>query len=192
MPALTAKALKPFVDQLGIETADLVARERRPEHQERSARNVDGDPGERFVHRHMHVGIAGDASHVAERLFHGLPERDADVLGGMMVIDVQVAGGLDGQVDQGVAGQEIEHVVEKADPGRDRCRAAAVEIERDRDVGFVGGAFDRSFAHACLPRALYQGIAAAATVGGVATTRDRARPPPARAARRFALCLASA
>ena len=105
------------------------------------------DARQRLVHRHMHVGIAGDALHVAERLLDRLAERDADVLGGVVVVDVQVALGLDGQVDAGMARQQVEHVVEEADAGRDRRRAGAVEIDRDLDVGFLGGALDRTFAH---------------------------------------------
>ena len=42
---------------------------------------------------------------------------------------------------------EIEHVVEETDPGRNRRRAGAVEIDRDLDLGLLGGALDRAFAH---------------------------------------------
>ena len=86
-------------------------------------------------------------SHVAERLLHRLAERDADILGGVVVVDVQVALGLDREVDARMTRQQVEHVVEEADPGRNRRRAGAVEIDRDLDVGFLGGAFDRAFAH---------------------------------------------
>ena len=106
------------------------------------------DARQRLVHRHVHVGIAGDAAHVAERLLHRLAERDADVLGGVVVVDMQVALGLDGQVDARMARQQIEHVVEEADAGRNRRCAGAVEIDRDLDVGFLGGALDAGLAHA--------------------------------------------
>ena len=99
------------------------------EDEERPARNVDRDAGQRLVHRQMHVGVAGDALHVAERLLDRLAERDADILGGVVVVDVQVALGLDRHVDQGMARQLVEHVVEKADAGRDRGLAGAVEID---------------------------------------------------------------
>ena len=137
-----AKAWNHSLHQLGVEGADLVARELDLEHQERPARDVDRDAGQRLVHRQMHVGIAGDALHVAERLLHRLAERDADVLGGVVVVDVQVALGLDRDVDARMARQQVEHVVEEADAGRDRRRAGAVEIDRDRDVGFLGVALD--------------------------------------------------
>ena len=166
------KGLKPLPDELGVERADLVAGEGRLEYEERPARNVDGDAGERLVHGQVHIGVAGDAAHVAERLLHRLAERDADVFGGVVVIDVEVAGGLHRDVDPGMARQQVEHVIEKADPGRDRGLAAAVEIDGDRDVGFLGGALDGRLAHVSpaprlCSRALYQGRGAPATAAAV-------------------------
>ena len=40
---------------------------------------------------------------------------------------MQVARDLHGEIEQAVAGEELQHVVEKADPGRDLGLAAAVE-----------------------------------------------------------------
>ena len=48
---------------------------------------------QRFVHRHHEVAGAIDAAAVAERLRHRFAERDADVFDGVMLIDVEVAGG---------------------------------------------------------------------------------------------------
>ena len=47
--------LEPFLHQLGVEGADLVAAELGLEHQERPPRNVDRDARQRLVHRHVHV-----------------------------------------------------------------------------------------------------------------------------------------
>jgi hypothetical protein len=66
-----------------------------------------------------------------------------------------------------VASQEIEHVVEKANAGRDRGRASAVEIDGDLDAGFFGSPFHGRLAHLLLrgaPRAFYQGFAGCANV----------------------------
>ena len=87
--------LEPLLHQLGVERADLVARELGLEHEKRPARNVDRHARQRLVHRHVHVGVARDALHVAERLLHRLAERDADVLGRVVLVDVQVALRLD-------------------------------------------------------------------------------------------------
>jgi hypothetical protein len=43
--------------------------------------------------------------------------------------------------------RECEHVGEEADAGRNRRRAGAVEIDRDLDVGFLGGPFHGRLAH---------------------------------------------
>ena len=140
----------------------LSRRELGLEHQERPPRNVDRDAGQRLVHRHVHARVARDALHVAERLLHRLAERDADVLGGVVVVDVQVALGLHGDVDARVARQQVEHVIEEADAGRDLGRAGAVEVDRDLDVGFLGLPLHRALAHAIASsnsRAFYQGFA---------------------------------
>ena len=74
------------------------------------------------------------------------PEHDASVLGGVVEIDVQVALGLERDVDQGVAGQLLQHVIEEADAGRDVIGAGAVEIDGRLDLRLLGGAID-----GCLP-----------------------------------------
>ena len=55
-------------------------------------------------------------------------------------------------VDQAVLGQLLEHVIEKADAGRDLGRTAAVEIDLAADPGFLGVAFDPRHAHDALLR----------------------------------------
>ena len=125
-PAFIAKAWNHSCTSSVSNAPTLSRRELGLEHQERPPRNVDRDAGQRLVHRHVHARIAGDALHVAERLLHRLAERDADVLGGVVVVDVQVALGLHGDVDARVAREQVEHVIEEADAGRDlatrRCR----------------------------------------------------------------------
>ncbi len=80
---------------------------------------------------------------VAERLGDRLSQHDAGIFGGVVEIDVQVALGAQRNVDQGVARQLLQHVVEKADAGFDVVGAGAVEIDGRRDLGFLGLAGDR-------------------------------------------------
>src|SRR5262249_10588114 len=51
---------------------------------------------------------------------------------------VQVPLGLDREVDQAVARQQREHVVEEADAGGDVGAAGAVEVEGQLDLGLAG------------------------------------------------------
>jgi hypothetical protein len=122
----------------------------------------------------MNIGVSADAPHVTERLPHRLAKRNADILGGMVMVDMQIAGRLDVDVDPGVAGEEIKHVIEKADPGRDRRSATTVEVDRDCDVGFLGGSFDRCLAHGVSgpnPRPKARVPQFACLVSGVARSR---------------------
>ena len=59
-----------------------------------------------------------------------------------MRIDVEVAFGVDRKVDQAVAGEQIEHVVEEPDAGARRGLAGAVEVQRQADLRLFGDARD--------------------------------------------------
>ena len=60
----------------------------------------------------------------------------------MVEIDVQVALGLQRNVDQRMPGQLLKHVVEEADAGRNVVGAGAVEVDGGLDLGLLGGAID--------------------------------------------------
>ncbi len=82
-----------------------------------AAGEIDHHAGQRLVERHVGVAVAGQALLVADRLGKGLAQGDAHVLDGVVAVDVQVALGLDLEVDSAVAGDLVEHVVEEADAG---------------------------------------------------------------------------
>ena len=90
------------------------------------AGEIDHHARQRLVERHVGVAVAADALLVADRLGDRLAERDADVFDRVVAVDVQVALGVDVEVDQAVAGDLVEHVVEEADAGGElrpgRCR----------------------------------------------------------------------
>ena len=60
------------------------------------------------------------------------------VLGGVVLVDMQVAVDLHRHVDQRMARELFDHVIEKADPGRNVVGAGPVEIDLDEDPGFGG------------------------------------------------------
>ena len=65
-----------------------------------------------------------------------------DVFDRVVLIDVQIALGANRQIDRRVLGEQRQHVVEKADAGRDVGLARAVQVERELDVRFGGLAVD--------------------------------------------------
>ena len=63
------------------------------------------------------MAITANAFFVADSLRHRLSQSDAHVFHGVVSVDVQIAGGFDGQIDQAVARDLVEHVVKKTDAG---------------------------------------------------------------------------
>jgi hypothetical protein len=88
------------------------------------------------------MAVAADALLVTHRLGHRLAQRDAHVFDRVVAVDVQVAFGLDVQVDQPVAGDLVQHVVEKTDAGGQPGLAGAVKVDADGDLGLGGVAGD--------------------------------------------------
>src|SRR5439155_20669338 len=78
----------------------------------------------------------------AERFLHSFAEGDADVFDRVVLIDVEIALGGDGEIECTVTSDEIEHVIEKADACGDFGFTAAVECEAEADVGLGSLAMD--------------------------------------------------
>ena len=118
-----------------------------------AAGQVEGDLDERLVERVQAAGEAADAGLVAERLAERLAERDGDVLDGVVGVDVQVARGLDGQVEAAVAAELVEHVVVERDAGRQSVTPvpsrSSVDLDRRllRSRAATRLAADRLIAH---------------------------------------------
>jgi hypothetical protein len=55
-----------------------------------------------------------------------------------MLIHVQVAARLEIQVEAAVPGEELQHVVEEANAGRDFVSAAAIQIQAPANIGLGG------------------------------------------------------
>ncbi len=68
--------------------------------------------------------------------------RDADVFHRVMTVDVQIALGFDFEIDQAVARNLIEHVIEEADAGRELGGPCAVEVDPHADLRFLRIALD--------------------------------------------------
>ena len=107
-----------------------------------TAGEVDGGDGEGLVHGHDEVAGAEDALLVAERFVEGLAKGDADVLDGVVLVDVEVAGAGEREVEATVAGEELQHVVEEADAGGDFVDTLAIYAEFEGDLGLSGRAID--------------------------------------------------
>ena len=141
------EALEELVHQVDVELADAGARELDVELEAGPPGQVHHRARQRLVERHVGVPVAAHALLVADRLGERLAQRDADVLDGVVRVDVQVALRGDLDVERAVARDLLEHVIEKRHAGRHRRLAGAVEVELDADLRLVGVAGDFGFTH---------------------------------------------
>jgi hypothetical protein len=65
-----------------------------------------------------------------------LAEGDADIFDGMVRVDVEIALRFNREIEHSMAGDLVEHVIEKANPRRQLRLASAIQIELDADFGF--------------------------------------------------------
>src|SRR5262249_45728204 len=128
------EALKKILDEFGLKITDPRLREFGVDDAERPPAEIDGGDGERFVHGHQEISGAIDAALVGESGGDGFGEADTDVFDGVVLVHVEIAGGFESKVEATVAGDEIQHVIEKGDSGGDFGFAAAIEIEAKRDL----------------------------------------------------------
>ena len=125
-------------DQLAIELADFLRRKIDAKYERHATAQIDRCCDQRFFHRQSDAAVAHDALLVTQRFRQRFAEANARVFDRVVMIDVQVARRLDGQVHQRVLRQQRQHVIEEADSGVDLSLAGAVEIERQVDGGFGG------------------------------------------------------
>ena len=103
--------------------------------------------GQRLIHRRIGGAVARYPALLAERLKQSLANRNPGVFGRVVLINVEVANRLHSEINERMARQLFEHMIEKADPGRDVIDPRPVEVERDIDRGFAGFARDGASAH---------------------------------------------
>jgi hypothetical protein len=138
---------KEILKQLGLKIADLWRRTFPIAHAVNAAGKVEGRHSEAIIHGHEEIAGAQNPAFVSQSLFDGFAERDADVLNRVVLVNVEVAFRAECEVEPAVARDLLEHVVEEADAGGNCSFPVAVEVQAERNVGFFGGALQRSFSH---------------------------------------------
>jgi len=141
------EALEEFTGQINIEVADTLTREIHIEFQPRAPGKIDNHSRECLIERHIGVTITAQTFFIATSLGKCLPQRDADILHRMVRIDMQITLGLDRQIDEPMAGNLIEHVIEKRHTAIQTGLARTIQIEMHADLGFESVAADFCLPH---------------------------------------------
>ena len=93
------------------------------------------------------MAVAADALFVANGLGKGLAQGDADVFHRVVGVDVQIAHGADVEVDQAMAADLVQHVLQKRHTGGKVAAPFAVQVDRDGNLGFQSVACNVSLTH---------------------------------------------
>jgi hypothetical protein len=88
------------------------------------------------------MGVACDTLFIAERLFEGLAKRNADIFNRVVLINLKVAFATDRDIEQSVAGQKRQHMIQKTNTAGDLCFTGSIERDAHRNIGFAGLPFD--------------------------------------------------
>src|ERR1035441_2842862 len=142
------EAAEEILSELGLQVADEVHLDQIFVDQEGASAEIDGDHGEGLVHRHDEVAGAVDAFAIAEGFGEQLAEHDADVFHGVVLVDVEIAFGLQGEVEAAVLGEQLQHMVEEANAGGDVIASAAFDFQGAADACLFGIALDGGGSHA--------------------------------------------
>ena len=103
---------------------------------QRSTAEVHGGSYQDLIHGQGGAAIAANACLVAKRLSEGFAKTDADILHGVVGIDVQIAFRFHRKVHHAVAGKVRQHMVEETDASGQGALSGAVEVESQIDACF--------------------------------------------------------
>ncbi len=142
--------LERVLDELERQAADALAAERQVDDRVWPTTDVDHCARERFVHRHRCLAEAANPGPIAERLRERRSQDERDVFDRVVLVDLEVAGRPDLDVEQAVVRERREEVVVEAHTRRDLRAARAVEIEGDVDLGLARAAADADPARAAI------------------------------------------
>src|SRR5215469_13161826 len=70
---------------------------------------------QRLIQRYRCLAESADTRTLTQRLPESASEHDSDVLNGMVVINMKVALCVDREIEEPVAGEAVEHMIEERD-----------------------------------------------------------------------------
>jgi hypothetical protein len=131
------ESAEEVLDQFGLQIAYQADFHAILVYERGASAEIDSDYGERFVHGENKVSGAIDAFAIAEGLGKKLPDDDAGVFNGVVLIDVEIAFGRELEVKRAVFGEQLQHVIEEANARRNLVAATAFDAEFATDLGFL-------------------------------------------------------
>src|SRR6185312_7442919 len=111
----TSKAFEEIGNEFGLK----IANEARPHlsiyHSSGTAAEVDCCQSQGLIHWHDKVAGAHDPAFVRQCFLKRLAQCDTNIFHGMVLVNIQVATGLNFQVKCSVAREQLQHMIKKTD-----------------------------------------------------------------------------
>src|SRR5260370_37878193 len=143
----TGEAFKEVVHQFGLEVAHQPRAHLRVDNRGRASAEINGCDSKSFIHGHDKVAGAHDAALIAERRAKCLAQRNTDIFDRMVLVDIEIALGLNLEVENTVTREQLQHVVEKADARLYFVPTATFDGQSQPDIGFRGRAMEGGLPH---------------------------------------------
>src|ERR1019366_1495893 len=142
------EAAEEVLGELSLQVADEAHLDQIFVDQGGASAEIYGDHGEGLVHGQDEVAGPVDALAIAEGFGEQLAQHDADVFHGVVLVDGEIAFGLQGDIESAVFGEQLQHMVEEANAGGDVIASAAIDFQGAADACLFGVALNGSSSHA--------------------------------------------
>ena len=143
-PRVGGEGDEELAGELRVEGADAAEGKVRLEVKLTAPRYVDHREHERLVHGNVALSESVDPALVAQSAGDRGAQHDADVLDRVVGVNLDIAPRPHLQIEQAVAREGVEHVVEEGHARIHIGRTRAVEVDLDGDIGFLRRAKNRS------------------------------------------------
>src|SRR5437763_4815402 len=141
------EALKKIIHQLCLQISDQARCHFRIHHSGGSPTEIHCGHAHSFVHGHQEVSSSKNAAFAAQSLIEGLAKYDAHVLDRVVLVDMQIAVGLELQIESAMMGKQLQHVVEETYAGGDLIAAASLDGQGQPNLRFLAHAVYGSLPH---------------------------------------------
>src|SRR5260370_42062523 len=141
-----AERLHKIAHQHGLKLAHALLLYRDVVREVHAPADIDHRAAERLIERHDRVAKPPDTRTIAERLAKRAAHHDPDVLDRVMLVDMEIAARLDHQIEEAMAREALEHMVEERHAGMNFDAPRTVQRERHRDRRLARLALDSRLA----------------------------------------------
>src|ERR1700722_5468365 len=113
------KAFEEITDQFRLQISYSRSTDLGIDHGGNAPPEIDGRQAESFVHGHEEIASTQDAAAIGQSTVEYFAQGNPNILHGVVLVDIKVAGGCQFQVESAMPRKEFKHMVKKTDPRGD-------------------------------------------------------------------------